>query len=114
MIIWFILVFVLLVSIMVYFHIEDKRELKRYEEEKRKRDDEWKEHIHKYTTDSEYRKKYDKEQEDKLKHYNSDYHTWNDPYYTSDIPHTTYPSRHDDPFNDITSPCCPYGIWTWG
>lgn len=108
MVILSISVFILLISVMVYFYIHDKNELKRYEEEKEKRDEE----FHRYVHDPEYRKKKDKEFEDSLKPYNSNYHVNNDHYCTTNYNHTTYTSRYNESSNDITSLYCHYGMWS--
>jgi hypothetical protein len=60
-------------------------------------------------------KKNEEKLKNSLKIYNSEYHTYNDPYYTSDIniPFNYTSSKNNDFFDNIMDPSCPYNIWTW-
>lgn len=40
------------------------------------------------------------------------YHKCNDPYYMSDIPFN-HTNKKDDSFYDVTSPSCPWGMYSW-
>lgn len=100
---------IIFIVVMIGFLIYEYYENKRHEEKMRKEQEEWERKI----KDPEYIKKREKELENSLTPYNTGYHVLDDPYYTSDFPHTKYISRHDDSFYDITSPYCPYGMWTW-
>lgn len=92
-----------LVGFLIYYNYDEKRNIKRYEEEQKK------------YNDLEYKKKMKEELENSLKIYNSEYRTYNDDSsYTSDISFDHTSSRNnDDSLTNIMSPSCPYSIWTW-
>jgi len=91
-----------LVGFLIYCNYDEKRNIKRYEEEQKK------------YNDPEYKKKMEEELENSLKIYNSEYRTYNDSSYTSDISFDHTSSRNnDDSLTNIMSPSCPYSIWSW-
>ena len=92
-----ILIIVFIISIPVYFDYQDKKTCKEYEKSMNKNDT--------------YKEEVNIEKD-------SEYHSWNDPYYSSKYwsgPHTSnHTSNHNtyDPTNDPMSPCCPWGYWS--
>ena len=88
-------VILFIISIPVYFYYDEKRYIKKYEEEQKK------------YNDPKYKRKKEEEFEESLKI------KYNDIYDTSDISSNHTKSINDDSLNNIMDPSCPYNIWTW-
>lgn len=87
-----ILIIVFIISIPIYFNYQDKEMCKEYEKSMNKNEIFEEEIIEK----------------------DVEYHSWNDPYYSSKYwsgPHTSNKNTYD-PTNDPMSPCCPWGYWS--
>ena len=92
-----IFIIIITISIPVYFDYNEKREIKRRKNEMEKKS-----------------KIDDDKPGECLKIYNSEYHSYNDPYYSSrnwSGPHMTKTNDYD-PISDPMSPCCPWGYWS--
>ena len=90
-------VILFIISIPVYFYYDEKRYIKKYDEDQKK------------YNDPKYKKKKEEEFEESLKT------KYNDTYYISEISdissnHTK--SINDDSLNNIMDSSCPYNIWT--
>ena len=88
-------VILFIISIPVYFYYDDKRYIKKYEENQKK------------YNDPKYKKKKEEEFEESLKI------IYNDTDDTSDTSFNHTKSINDDSLNNIMDTSCPYNIWTW-
>ena len=92
---FYIGIILFIISIPVYFYYDEKRYIKRYEEDQKK------------YNDPKYKKKKEDEFEESLKP------KYNDTYDTSEISSNHTKSINDDSLNNIMDPSCPYNIWSW-
>ncbi len=88
-----ILTIIFVISIPIYFNYQDKKIYKKYAIPKNKNE-------------------ISKEEENIEK--DVEYHSWNDPYYSSEYWAGPHKSNNDtyDPTNDPMSPCCPWGYYS--
>lgn len=83
-------VILFIISIPVYFYYDEKRYIKKYDEDQKK------------YNDPKYKKEEEFEESLKI--------IYND---TSEISSNHTKSINDDSLNNIMDPSCPYNIWTW-